>query len=89
MWVGEPKGEVFRACTLGMGRHLFALVIGQRLAHRCSNAAELKGIARQCGGGGGIIHLGQQDQAGGALDQDPHCRAVTRPFEEVALPVAG
>ncbi len=74
---------------LGMARHLFALVIGQRLAHRFSNAVELKGVTRQGGGGGGIVHLGQQDQAGGTFDQDPHRRAVPRPLEEVALPVAG
>jgi len=74
---------------LGMARHLFTLVIGQRLAHRCRNAAELKRIARQGGGGGSIIHLSQQHQAEGAFDQDPHRRAVTRPLEEVAFPVAG
>ena len=37
---------------LGMARHLFALVIGQRWAHRFSNAVELKRVTRQGGGGG-------------------------------------
>ena len=74
---------------LGMARHIFALVIGQRLAHRLSNAVELTRVARQGGGGSGLVHLGQQDQAGGPFDQNPHRRAVTRPLEEVTFPVAG
>jgi hypothetical protein len=73
---------------LGMARHLLPLVIGQGLAQRCGDAVELPGIACQSRGGSGIVHFGQQDQARAPLDQDPDRRTVTRPLDEVTLPVA-
>ncbi len=73
----------------GMARHLLPLVIGQGLAQRCRDAVELAGIAVEGGGGGGIVHLRQQDQARTPFDQDPDRRAVTGALDEVALPMAG
>ena len=88
MGVAEVNLDSGLSGQFGMARHLLPLVIGQGLAQRCGDAIELTTVARQGGGGGGIVHLGQQHQARAALDQDPHRRAVTRPFDEVALPMA-
>ena len=63
MGVAEVDLDPGLSGQLGMARHLFALVIGQRLAHGRGNAVELLGISGQGGGGSGIVHLSQQDQA--------------------------
>jgi DNA modification methylase len=89
MGVAEVDLDPGLGGQLGMARHLLPLVVGQGLAHGRRDTVQLAGIACQGGGGGGIVHLGQQDQARGPFDQDPHRRTVTRPLDEVALPVAG
>jgi hypothetical protein len=55
-----------------VARHLLALVVGQAVAHRLGNRIQLGRKARQCGGWRRIVHLGQQHQAAGALDEHAH-----------------
>ena len=74
---------------LSMARHLLALVVGQGLAHRLSNAAQLGRESLQRRGGRGIGQLDQHHQTRAALDQYTHGRAVARALDEIALPVAG
>ncbi len=76
-------------CQLSVARHLLALVVGQRLAHGFGDAAQFGREALQCRGGRRIGQLDQHHQSGTALEQYTHGRAVTRPLDEIALPVAG
>ena len=48
-------------------------------------------LGEGCGCGGAIegLHVGQQHEATGALDQRSDSRAVGRALDEVALPVSG
>lgn len=73
----------------GVTRHLLALVVGQGLAHRLSNAAQLGREAFQGRGGRRIGQLDQHHQARAALDQNTHRGAVARALDEITLPVAG
>ncbi len=76
-------------CQLSVARHFLALVVGQRLAHGFGDAAQFGREALQCRGGRRIGQLDQHHQSGAALEQYTHGRAVTRPLDEIALPVAG
>jgi len=73
----------------GMARHLLALVVGQGLAHRFGNAAQLGREAFQGRGGCRIGQLDQHHQARAAFDQHAHGRTVACPLDEIALPVPG
>ncbi len=72
---------------LSMARHLLALVVGQRLAHRLGNAAQLGREAFQCRGRRRVGQLDQHHQTRAALDQYAHGRAVGRALDEIAFPV--
>ena len=74
---------------LSVARHLLALVVGQGLAHRLSDAAQLGREAFQGRGGRRIGQLDQHHQARAAFEQNAHRRTVACAFDEVALPVAG
>jgi hypothetical protein len=71
-----------------VARYLLALVVGQAVAHRLGNRIQLGRKARQRAGCRRIVHLGQQHQAAGALDEHTHEGLVAGTFDEVTLPVA-
>ncbi len=73
----------------GVACHLLALVVCQRLAHGFGDAAQLGRETFQGRGGRRIGQLDQHHQAGAALEQNAHGRAVARTLDEIALPVAG
>jgi len=74
---------------LAVAHHLLALVVGQCLAHRLGNAAQLGGEALQGRGRCRIGQLDQHHQTRTALEQHAHRRAVTRALDLIALPVPG
>lgn len=74
---------------LGMARHILSLVVGQGLAHGLSNAAQVGRETLQHRGSRRIDQLDQHHQARTAFEQYTHSRAVARPLDEIALPVAG
>ena len=67
--------------------HLLALVVGERLAQRFGNALQGFTEALQRVGSAGAAHLGQYDEAAGALDQGTHGGTVSGALDEVALPM--
>lgn len=71
-------------------RHLFALVVGERLAQGLRNGAQLVREGLQhigCAGGLGMWQLDQHEQSAGTLDQSAHGTGVALAFDEIALPV--
>lgn len=73
-------------------RHLFALVVGERLAHGLSNVAKLvrkdfQHISRA--GKLWMRQLDEHEQSAGTLDQSAQGTGVALVFDEVSLPVAG
>lgn len=78
------------ACGLGellVPGPLFALIVGERLAHGLGHLVEL---GREGGQGtlcSGIGHATQQHQACAAFDQHTHGRAVVGALDKVALPM--
>lgn len=67
--------------------HLAALVVGHRFAH-CSRLMVEHGreAVDHCAGAG-IVHLGQDHEAGGALDQRADRGTIALTLDQVALPV--
>ncbi len=73
-------------------RHLFALVVGERLAKGLGNGAKLvlKGL-QHIGRADwiGLWKLYDHEQSAGTLDQSAHGNSVALAFDEVSHPVAG
>jgi hypothetical protein len=87
--ITEVHAHVRGAVQIAVPRHLFATVVGQRLAHGLSDLVELEGEGRQGRFSGRIGHLGQQHRAGGSLDQNADGGLVPGTLDQVIFPVAG
>ena len=75
--------------SIGRGVHLAALVMRLRLAHEGRLTVQHGREAVDDGLGGRVVHLGEQHEAGSALDQRTDQGTVAGAFDQVVLPVAG
>lgn len=87
MRVTEVDLDARVGTQLCMPRHLFALVVRQRLAHGLGNAAQLSGKPFQCRGRRGVGQHGQHHQARASFHQHTHGRTVAGALDEVTFPV--
>ena len=78
----EPLGQLL------VLSHFFPTIIGQRFAQQGRHVPEFLGAARSSTRGIGPVPPGQDEQAGGSLDQGPDGRPIASPVDEIALPVA-
>jgi hypothetical protein len=67
--VGEVDLDAGTLSEDFVAMHLAALVVSHGLAHRCWLAVEHRGESVDNGLGGYVVHLGEHDKAGRALDQ--------------------
>ena len=80
---GEPLGQAL------VFRHLFAPIVGQRLAQRGWHRREFPGEPLSGMPCIGPVEPGQNDQARRPFHEAAHGRGVSGPLDEVAFPVAG
>ncbi len=85
--VTEVHAHVRGAGQFAVPSHLFAAIVGQRLAHGLSDLVELEGEGCQGRFSSGIWHLGQQHQASGPLDQNAYGGLVPSALDQVTFPV--
>ena len=78
----EPLGQAL------MFGHLFPPIIGSGFAQWSGHMSEFLREARAGTPRIRPLHLGQDDQAGGPFHQGADGRAIARPLDQVALPVA-
>ena len=89
--VAKVHGHAGVDGQLFVQRHLFALVIGERLAHGLGNGTQLvrEGLQHMGRAGGlGMRQFDQHEQSAGALDQSAHGTGIALALDEVAFPVA-
>lgn len=73
-------------------RHLFALVVGERLAQRLGNGLQFVREGLQCiDHAGGLVmwQLDEHEQSAGRLDQSAHGAGVALVVDKVSLQVTG
>ncbi|MDF0675330.1 MAG: hypothetical protein P0120_13485 [Nitrospira sp.] len=80
---GEPLGPAL------VFRHLFAPIVGQRLAQRGRHVPEFPGESLAGTVRIGARHAGPNNQARRSFHEAAHGRGVSGPLDEVAFPVAG
>ena len=84
--VSEPDIELEALGQFAMTGHLRTPVIGQALTQEGRHLAQLTGEALEGVLGRATVHPAQHDEAGLALDQRAHGRAVEGALDEVAFP---
>ena len=92
MWVAKVHGHARVRSQLFVQCQLFALVVGERLAHGLGDGAQLIGeglqhIGRACRLG--VRQLDQHEQSAGAFYQGANGTGIALALDEVTFPVAG
>ena len=88
VWVGKEDLDREALGQLLVFGHLFPSIIGQGFPQQGRHMAKFFGKARSGTRGIGPVHLGQENQACGPLQQGADRRAIAGSLDEIAFPVA-